>query len=145
MKILMITTNHNDKVLAVLAFKELNAAISIDFVTTVKELIEYIDLRDTSIYDFPDLIVVGLDLDEWDVMRKVIANSKWANVKMVTFSTHSQRDVTYQQSAKTNTKGCGTSNLNELNWILKEICGVLMTKEGWQYSVGPSSRTTALN
>jgi hypothetical protein len=137
MKILMVTADHNDKVLAVLAFKNLNAANSIDFVSSIDELMDYIAARTNSTLDLPNLILVGLNQRERDAAYEIRANLKLTGLHVITFSTRSiNASHLRMNDATANTKS--ESNSEELDWILKEICNGLMTKDGWQYSIKPA-------
>ncbi len=137
MKILMVTTDHNDKVLAVLAFKNLNAANSIDFVSTTDELMDYIAVRSSSKMEMPNLVLVDIQSNGRNVSRELRANSTLAGLNVITYSTQvfnkkslHLEDVKEQDS--------NASRVEELDWILKEICSGLQTKDGWQYSIKPS-------
>jgi CheY-like chemotaxis protein len=142
MKILMASADHENRALAVLAFKELNAANALDFVATIDELMDYLEIRANSKDELPDLLLMGLDMNERDAIREVKAHSKLSNIKVVTFSIHSEHKNMHATNSEE--KIFNTSSADELSWILKEICDGLVTKEGWRYSVGPSLKSASL-
>jgi hypothetical protein len=137
MKILMVSADHNDKVLAVLAFKNLNAANSIDFVSSVNELMDYIAARIERTLDLPNLVLVDLSKNESDATHAIRANSKLSNLRLITFSTQSISAKSMKMNDATE-QPMYESKAEELDWILKEICNGLKTKDGWQYSIKPS-------
>lgn len=141
MKILMASADQDNRALVVLAFKNLNAANSIDFVTTVEELMEYITTRIDSGRKLPDLLLFGLTVKDRDVISEIQIDSRLSNVKVVIFSIHVNDDL---DLPNLNAKVYKASGLEELNWILNEICDGLVRKQGWQYSAAPSVRTAVL-
>lgn len=137
MKILMVSTEHNDKVMAVLAFKDLNVANSIDFISTIDELIDYLTIRTYAKINLPDLVLVDLDTNRIEVNQELLANAKEAGLNVITFSTHSYSNKNLYLNTMPEQPE-RQSYTDELDWILKEVCYGLQTKEGWQYSICPA-------
>ena len=66
MKILMTDDDSDDRLLALFAFKKLNAAHSIDFVVDGQELIDYLIARVDAKSELPDLILLDLNMPRKD-------------------------------------------------------------------------------
>lgn len=139
MKILMTDDDSDDRLLALVAFKKLNVAHSIDFVTNGQELIDYLTTRLELNRELPDLILLDLNMPKKDgreALQEIKSNPKLKHLDVIIFSTSdSEKD-------KKLTLGLGArkyivkpANQGELKQIFLQICNDLVTKPGWRYSI----------
>jgi hypothetical protein len=132
MKILMASTNNDDKAQVVLEFKKLNFAHVVDFVDTVDELHVYFTLRSDSKRELPNLLILDSSMEKSLKLTKLHSNLKELDVVLyTTHSTSTKNGITYRTS-------------DELKWILQEICGGLARKQGWHYSIKPLAQRNQL-
>jgi CheY-like chemotaxis protein len=139
MKILMTDDDSDDKLLALFAFKKLNAAHSMDFVANGQELIDYLVARAESNAELPDLILLDLNMpvkDGRQALREIKADKRLNHLDIIIFSTSTSEDDRNQ------TLGLGArsfivkpSNYTELVGIFRHICDELVGKPGWQYFI----------
>lgn len=139
MKILMTDDDSDDRLLALLAFKKLNLAHSLDFVENGEDLMEYLLSRANSDRELPDLILLDLNMPKMDgreALRLIKSNPKLAHLDIIIYSTSaSEIDKKYSEDLGAKRYITKPSNQNELNWIFKSICDELGEKPGWRYTV----------
>lgn len=139
MKILMTDDDYDDRMLALITFKKLNVAHSIDFVTNGQELIDYLKVRLNSNRELPDLILLDLNMPKKDgreALEEIKKHPKLKHLDVIIFSTsNSQQD-------KKLTLGLGArkyivkpASQDELKDVFIEICDDLITKPGWRYAI----------
>jgi two-component system, response regulator len=149
MKILMTDDDSDDRLLALLAFKKLNLAHSLDFVENGEELMEYLLVRVNSNRELPDLILLDLNMPKMDgreALRLIKGNAKLSHLDIVIFSTSaSEKDKLYSKDMGARKYIQKPSNRDELIWIFKRICEELEEKPGWRYSVAKSPRAPLAN
>jgi len=78
MKILMVTSNYDDRILALLEFKKLNVAHSIDFVNNGYELGEYLKSKSICTSELPNLLLINSSIHDQvgiDPILMVTSNS----------------------------------------------------------------------
>ena len=140
MKILMTDDDSDDRLLALLAFKKLNAAHSIDFVTHGQELIDYLSSRVDSPRELPDLILLDLNMPKKDgrqALKEIKANPKLNQLDVIIFSTsNSEKDKKYALDLGARSFIVKPSNQDELTDIFRNICDDLVAKPGWHYFIG---------
>ncbi len=139
MKILMVTSNYDDRILALLEFKKLNVAHSIDFVNNGYELVEYLNSKTNSSSELPNLLLINSNIQDQtgtDPLLMITSNPKWMKLEIVVFSTSSNLNdvIMWKEGEKPQRR---ISDSDELIWILREICEGLATKVGWQYQLKP--------
>ena len=143
MKILMTDDDYDDRLLALIAFKKLNAAHSIDFVTNGQELINYLTSRLDLKRELPDLILLDLNMplkDGREALQEIKSHPDLKHLDVIIFSTsNSEKD-------KNLTLGLGAlkyiikpADHVELREVFMQICNDLITKPGWRYSIDPVS------
>src|ERR1043165_5380175 len=97
MKILMADNDTDDRLLAALAFKNLNLAHSLDFVTNGQELLDHLNALVDSNRRLPNLILLDLNMpkmDGRDALREIKANPKLKHLDVIIFSTsESKADI----------------------------------------------------
>lgn len=143
MKILMTDDDSDDRLLAMLAFKKLNAAHSIDFVNNGEELIEYLTSRLATNSELPDLILLDLNMPKKngrETLKEIKANPKLKQLDTIIFSTSSL------EVDKTDTLALGARRYivkpdrqDDLVEIFREICDDLVAKPGWHYFIDQTS------
>jgi CheY-like chemotaxis protein len=143
MKILMTDDDSDDRLLALLEFKKLNAAHSIDFVTDGVELIEYLNARIAKNRELPDLILLDLNMprkDGREALREIKSNPKLKQLDIIIFSTStSEADKKYTLDLGAKSYIVKPNNQEQLTEIFSKICEDLVEKPGWQYSIVNSS------
>lgn len=147
MKILMTDDDSDDRLLALLAFKKLNAAHSIDFVTNGEELIDYLNVRVNSGSELPDLILLDLNMPKMDgreALKLIMADPKLKQLEILILSTStSEKDKQYVLSLGARGYIIKPTNQTELIEIFRKICDDLAAKPGWHYFIEePSSNRT---
>jgi two-component system response regulator len=139
MKILMTDDDSDDRLLALLAFKKLNLAHSLDFVEDGEELMEYLLQRVNSNRELPDLILLDLNMPKMDgreALRLIKSNPKLSHLDIIIFSTSaSEKDQLYSKDMGAKRYIQKPSSRDELIWIFKRICDELEEKPGWRYTV----------
>ena len=139
MKILMTDDDSDDRLLALLAFKKLNAAHSIDFVADGEELINYLMVRVYSNRELPDLILLDLSMPKKDgkvALQEIKSNPKLKHLDIIIFSTStSPRDKEYTLGLGAKSYIVKPSNDDELTEIFRQICDDLVAKPGWHYAI----------
>lgn len=143
MKILMTDDDSDDRLLALLAFKKLNAAHSIDFVTNGEELIEYLNVRVNSGSELPDLILLDLNMPKMDgreALKIVMADPKLRQLDILILSTStSEKDKQYILGLGARGYIIKPTNQTELIEIFRKICDDVEAKPGWHYFIEKSS------
>jgi CheY-like chemotaxis protein len=139
MKILMTDDDSDDRMLAMLAFKSLNLAHSIDFVTNGVELLDYLENRLAANRELPDLILLDLNMplkDGREALKEIKENDKLKHLDVIIFSTSSS------ENDKRNTMRLGAKSYivkppsqDDLVDIFKNLCEDLETKPGWRYVI----------
>jgi CheY-like chemotaxis protein len=139
MKILMTDDDSDDRLLALLEFKKLNAAHSIDFVTDGVELIEYLNSRIKKNRELPDLILLDLNMprkDGREALKEIKSNPKLKQLDIIIFSTStSEQDKKYTLDLGAKSYIVKPTNQEQLTEIFRKICEDLGEKPGWQYSI----------
>jgi len=142
MKILMATSEYDDRILALLEFKKLNVAHSIDFVSTSAELGEYLNSKLNRLGEIPDLSLINSNIltrDGVDPLLMIKSNPEWSSMQVVVFSTFSNLRKVIMWKEGT-IPGSRTTDPDELTWVLRRICEGLAGREGWQYHIKPTLR-----
>jgi CheY-like chemotaxis protein len=139
MKILMTDDDSDDRMLAMLAFKSLNMAHSIDFVTNGVELLDYLHTRVSSKRELPDLILLDLNMplkDGREALMEIKADKDLKHLDVIIFSTSSS------ENDKQSTLNMGAKsyivkppNQEDLIMIFKNLCQDLETVPGWRYAI----------
>lgn len=139
MKILMTDDDSDDRFLALVAFKSLNVAHSIDFVNNGLELLDYLNTRLSLKRELPDLILLDLNMPKKDgreALQEIKSHPKLKHLDVIIFSTsNSEKDkeLTLALGArKYIVKPVGQAELKE---IFMQICDDLVTKPGWRYAI----------
>jgi CheY-like chemotaxis protein len=146
MKILMTDDDSEDKLLALFAFKKLNAAHLIDFVSNGIELIEYLTTRLNSHDELPDLIILDLNMPKMDgreALKEIKANASLKHLKIIILTTSSsERDKKFTHDLGVKDFIIKPTNHNALIELFRDICDDLVGKPGWEYSINarPQSR-----
>ena len=139
MKILMTDDDSDDRLHALLAFKKLNAAHSMDFVANGQELIDYLTLRIDSSRELPDLILLDLNMPKMDgreALARIKAHAKLKHLDVIIFSTSaSEKDKNYTMNLGARDYIEKPDNQKELIEIFRKICVELVAKPGWHYSI----------
>jgi two-component system, response regulator len=140
MKILMTDDDSDDRLLALLAFKKLNAAHTMDFVTHGQELLDYLSSRVDSPRELPDLILLDLNMprkDGREALKEIKAHPKLKQLDVIIFSTSfSEKDKKYALDLGARDFIVKPSNQDDLTDILRNICDDLVEKPGWHYFIG---------
>lgn len=143
MKILMTDDDYDDRLLALVTFKELNVAHSIDFVTNGQELIDYLITRLNLNRELPDLILLDLNMPKKDgreALLEIKHHPKLKHLDVIIFSTsNSQQDMDYTLGLGARKYIVKPSAQEELKKIFLEICNDLVTIPGWRYAIEPVS------
>lgn len=135
----MTDDDSDDRMLAMLAFKSLNLAHSIDFVTNGVELLDYLNARLASNSELPDLILLDLNMplkDGREALMEIKANEKLQHLNVIIFSTSSSENdkrSTLRMGAKSYI--VKPSNQDDLVSIFKNLCNELETEPGWRYAI----------
>ncbi len=145
MKILMVDNDSDNRLFALFAFKDLNVAHSMDFVSNSDELSDYFTRRVSSNSQLPDLVLIDSNLskdDKIDSLINIRTNQRLKHLKTIAFSIST---ASRNSSMNVNERGelVGPAKDEELVWIFKEICDELVDKPGWEYSIerpGASNR-----
>lgn len=137
MKILMVDNDSDNRLFALFAFKDLNVAHSMDFVSNSNELSNYFAARLGSNSELPDLVLIDSNLnknDKIDSLIEIRSNPKLRHLKTIAFSISTANS---NSSLNVNESGelVGSSKDDELVWIFKEICDELVDKPGWEYLI----------
>ena len=143
MKILMATEDYDDRIVALLEFKKLNAAHAVDFVTSGDELMEYLTSRADRKGELPDLLLLNSNIHRKigkDPLWTIKANARFRQIDVVVFSTYSSLKEEVSNWKDGVMPLSKTSDPDELIWIFREICDCLMTKAGWHYQIRPTTR-----
>ena|SRR5450631_3683939 len=147
MKILMTDDDSDDRLLALFAFKKLNAAHSIDFVANGQELIDYLTSRVDSNSELPDLILLDLNMPKKDgrvALKEIKSNPKLKHLDIIIFSTStSEKDKKYTLDLGARSYIVKPSNDDELIEIFRKICDELVAKPGWHYFIEQSAYNNA--
>lgn len=137
MKILMVDNDSDNRLFALFAFKDLNVAHSMDFVTNSDELSDYLATRLSSNSELPDLVLIDSNLhknDNIDSLLKIRSNPRLKHLKTIAYSIS-----TASSNSSLNVKEIGelvgSSKDDELVWIFKEIRDELVDKPGWEYLI----------
>lgn len=142
MKILMTDDDYDDRLLALIAFKNLNAANSIDFVTDGLELIDYLLTKLDLKQQLPDLILLDLNMPKKDgrtALREIKGHPKLKHLDVIIFSTsNSQQDKELSLGLGAREYIVKPVDQNELEEIFSQICDDLLTKPGWRYAIESS-------
>lgn len=138
MKILMTDDDSDDRMFALLAFKKLNMAHSIDFVANGQELIDYLNARVRSEGELPDLILLDLFMPKKsgkEALQEIKSNSKLKHLDVIIFATIiSEKDKRYLLNMGAKSLIIKPSNQDELTEIFKGMCNELISEPGWQYT-----------
>jgi CheY-like chemotaxis protein len=139
MKILMTDDDSDDRMLAMLAFKSLNLAHSIDFVTNGVELLDYLHTRVSTKRELPDLILLDLNMplkDGREALMEIKADNALKHLEVIIFSTSSS------ENDKQSTLSMGAKNYivkppnqDDLIMIFKNLCQDLEAVPGWRYAI----------
>jgi hypothetical protein len=140
MKILLATSDYDDRILALLEFKKLNVAHSIDFVSDCNQLEEYLTAAQNRFNEIPNLLLVNSNIltkASVTFLTKIKSNDKWSQLEVVVFSSFSnlRKIMIRNEDLKAESR---TTNPDELTWILREICDGLASRVGWQYHIKPA-------
>ena len=142
MKILMTDDDSEDRFLALFAFKKLNAAHTIDFVSNGEEMLDYLTMRLNSNSELPNLILLDLNMPKMDgreAMKQIKANPKLSGIEIIIFSTSmSEKDKKLTLDLGAKDFIVKPNNHDELINIFRKICDGLVTKPGWHYFIEPA-------
>lgn len=132
MKILIADNDHDGRVLASIAFKELKLGHDIDFVSNSQELIEYLQSGINLNAELPNLILLGMNMPGKDgrvALKEIKSNPQLKHLDIIIFSTSSS------EADKKFTLGLGAKNYivkpfgyNELLKTYRNICSSLVEK-----------------
>lgn len=138
MKILMVDDDSDDRLLALVAFKELNMAHSIDFVLDGEELMEYLHSRIETNSELPDLVLLDLNMSKKDgrvALKEIKTDPKLRHLEIIIFSTStSEKDKKYCLELGAKKYIVKPHEYNELLKVFSNICEELVEKPGWRYS-----------
>jgi len=144
MKILMTDDDSDDRLLALFAFKKLNAAHSVDFVTNGLELIGYLNSRLGANSELPDLVLLDLNMPKMDgreALKQIKANPKFDGLEIIIFSTSaSEKDKAFVLSQGVTSYIVKPTNHLELIEIFRKICEDLVARPGWHYAIKSEGR-----
>lgn len=90
MKILIAEDDADDRVLASIAFQEINSLIDIGFVKDGQELMDNLNLEVKSNNRLPDLVLLDLNMPRKDgrvALQEIKSNPKLRNLNVIIFST----------------------------------------------------------
>lgn len=137
MKILMVDSDSDNRLFALFAFKDLNVAHSMDFVSSSVELSDYFATRLRSNSELPDLVLIDSNLNESvkiDCLIEIRSNPKLSHLKTISFAISTANS---NSSLKVNKSGelVQSSKDDELVWIFKEIRHELVDTPGWEYLI----------
>lgn len=139
MKILMTDDDYDDRLLALVAFKELNGAHSIDFVTNGQELIDYLTTRLALKRELPDLILLDLNMpmkDGRETLQEIKGHPKLRHLDVIIFSTsNSQTDREFTLGLGAREYIVKPPDQDKLKDVFMQICDDLITKPGWRYAI----------
>ncbi|HWA34367.1 MAG TPA: response regulator [Cyclobacteriaceae bacterium] len=139
MKILMADNDTDDRLLASIAFKKLNMAHSLDFVTDGQELMDYLYARLKNKRPLPDLVILDLNMPKKDgrvALKEIKSNEQLKHLDVIIFSTSTyERDMTYTLGLGAKSYIVKPTDYNELIEVFRAMCDGLVTKPGWQYSI----------
>jgi len=137
MKILMVDADSDNRLFALFAFKDLNVAHSMDFVSNSVELADYLVRRLKTDSELPDLVLIDSKLNENDRINSLIeirSNPRLRHLKTIVFSI-----ATAKSNSSLNVNESGqlihSSKDEELVWIFKEIRDELVDSPGWEYLI----------
>jgi len=144
MKILMTDDDSDDRLLALLEFKKLNAAHSVDFVTDGVELLEYLTSRVEKKLELPDLILLDLNMPRMDgreALKEIKSHPQLKQLDIIIFSTStSEKDKKYTLDLGAKSFIVKPTDQDELTAIFSKICEDLVAKPGWRYSIVNSNQ-----
>jgi CheY-like chemotaxis protein len=144
MKILMTDDDSEDRLLALFAFKKLNAAHSIDFVSNGQELLDYLYARVESNSELPNLILLDLNMPRMDgreALNRIRSNPKLKNIEVIIYSTStSEEDKQLTKNLGARDYIIKPSSQRELINIFRKICDDLATQPGWHYFIEPEKK-----
>jgi len=139
MKILMTDDDYDDRMLALVTFKKLNVAHSIDFVTNGQELIDYLITRLQLKRELPNLILLDLNMpmkDGREALKEIKSHPKLKHIDVIIFSTSSsERDKEFTMNLGARKYIVKPADHEELKNIFMEICDDLENKPGWRYAI----------
>jgi two-component system response regulator len=130
MKILIAEDDADDRVLASIAFQEINSHIDIGFVKDGQELIDNLQLEVKSNNRLPDLVLLDLNMPRKDgriALQEIKSNPKLRNLDVIIFSTSAAEEdkrLTLKLGAKSYI--VKPSDYQKLMDIFKEISEELM-------------------
>ena len=143
MKILMTDDDSDDRLLALLAFKKLNAAHSIDFVNNGQELIDYLLSRLDSNRELPDLILLDLNMPRKDgrqALKEIKSHPKLKQLDTIIFSTSpSETDMKDMLELGARRYIVKPTKQEDLIEIFRTICDDLVARHGWHYFINEQS------
>lgn len=138
MKILMVDDDSDDRLLALVAFKELNMAHSIDFVLDGEELMEYLHSKIETKSELPDLVLLDLNMSKKDgrvALKEIKTDPRLKHLEIIIFSTStSEKDKKYAMEQGAKKYIVKPHEYNELLEVFSSICEDLVEKPGWRYS-----------
>lgn len=139
MKILMTDDDSDDRLLALVAFKRLNVAHSIDFVTNGQELLDYLKTRLGLNRELPDLVLLDLNMPKKDgreALQEIKSHPRLKHLDVIIFSTsNSEKDKALTLALGARKYIVKPADQDELKDIFQQICNDLVTKPGWRYSI----------
>jgi CheY-like chemotaxis protein len=145
MKILMADNDTDDRLLSSIAFKKLNMAHSLDFVTDGQELMDYLYARLKNKRPLPDLVILDLNMPKKDgrvALKEIKSHEQLKHLDVIIFSTSTyERDMEYTLGLGAKSYIVKPTDYNQLIEVFRAMCDGLVTKPGWQYSIQP--RATA--
>lgn len=139
----MVTSDEDDRVLAILEFKKLNVAHSIDFVSNEGALKEYLNSKRNCENELPDVLLINSNIQTdtgIDPLVIIKSNSKWKKLEVIVFSTATLRKIIMNQDNDLPVRRM--TDPDELIWMLREICGSLAIRVGWQYQIRSLKRNS---
>jgi CheY-like chemotaxis protein len=145
MKVLMVDDDSDDRLLALVAFKELNMAHSIDFVLDGEELMDYLHSRVENNAELPDLVLLDLNMSRKDgrvALKEIKSDPRLKHLDIIIFSTStSDKDKQYAMELGAKKYIVKPDEYNELLEVFSSICEDLVEKPGWRYSTRRLSPT----